>query len=183
VDSHLADLLSHVHQHDAAHGSETITILLSDHGNHMSPFFYLSQTGHAERSLPALFMLLPPSFMQRIGPSMVQQLERNQQTVLTAYDLYATFRHLHQLIDTHYTGASPASSASSPPPKASAMRNRAVEQSDVVDESESVVYAEEQAMLQPAEPIDASYSLFEHIPHRSCQEARIPPHVCICHAS
>lgn len=56
----LDDDLAHFLESDFyPHLNNTLLVLLSDHGNHMSPFYLWTPDGTIEHRLPALYFLFP----------------------------------------------------------------------------------------------------------------------------
>lgn len=73
-------------RHDSA------LFLLSDHGSH-GIWYNDFAVGQAEHRSPALFLVLPASFVAA-NPTIDETLRRNQRRRVTAFDLHATLRHL-----------------------------------------------------------------------------------------
>ena len=164
IDSDLAHMLQHIYSEPAL--QNTITLLVSDHGNHMSPWFYFTGSGFAERSLPALHLVMPHAFLARVPRSIESSLYANQQALLGSYDLYATFHHLHQLVSAHYTAT--VATPSDP---------QALDDTDILLTNRP----QERALLTPEPPPKFAFSLFDTIPRRrGCDDAFIPEHTCVC---
>jgi hypothetical protein len=70
----------------------TVTFLLGDHGLHYGPF---SQTarGQMEAKMPFLKLVVPNSLLRR-HPHLEGVLLANRDALVTAYDLYATLKHI-----------------------------------------------------------------------------------------
>lgn len=75
--------------------NDTIIILFSDHGQHLSGPLYLfdSQDFFFERSLPTLFMILPND-KRLYKNNLYEKIKANQQTFITPFDIYNTLVHL-----------------------------------------------------------------------------------------
>ena len=69
----------------------TIVFFISDHGLHVSPFYFILAGDHYfhERSLPALFILFDDN--KNIPKD---EIYNNQQKFITGYDIYETLYHL-----------------------------------------------------------------------------------------
>jgi len=76
--------------------NNTFVFVVADHGNHMSPFFLWTKNGIIENRLPTLFILTPKWFSERY-PELAENLDVNQNRLVTAHDLYNTFIQLHDL--------------------------------------------------------------------------------------
>ena len=72
---------------------DAVVMLVSDHGSHMGPAFEFTAGGRLEQKLP-LLTVLTPRWLERELPGAVEALEANQQRFVTAFDVYATLRHL-----------------------------------------------------------------------------------------
>ena len=70
----------------------TALFLLADHGTHGIWYNHFA-VGQAEHRAPALWLLLPASFVDA-HPSVDGALRRNRRRRVTPYDLHATLRHL-----------------------------------------------------------------------------------------
>jgi hypothetical protein len=137
-----------------AQTKDTITILFSDHGNHMSPYKYWSTCGDIECSFPFLFVILPPSFVQQ-HPLEAAAIQANQQALVTAFDLFTTLQHLFDLLG-----------------------GPRVPFQDIANSSASERVANMRAVVDLAP--GNSKSLFDEIPTRTCSEVGIPSKFCRC---
>ena len=72
--------------------SDSALFLLADHGTHGIWYNHFA-VGQAEHRAPALWLLLPASFVEA-HPSVDGALRRNRRRRVTPYDLHATLRHL-----------------------------------------------------------------------------------------
>ena len=72
--------------------SDSALFLLADHGTHGIWYNHFA-VGQAEHRAPALWLLLPASFVEA-HPSVDGALRRNRKRRVTPYDLHATLRHL-----------------------------------------------------------------------------------------
>jgi hypothetical protein len=68
---------------------ELTFLLSSSHGNSESSFFYETRAGNMESVLPLLFFALPTSIARR-KPTVLQQLQGNEQQLVTSHDVYLT---------------------------------------------------------------------------------------------
>jgi len=93
VDDDLEDFLRNGLGDEA---NNTFIIFVSDHGNHMSPYFLWATGGKIENRLPALFIIAPAWFKERY-PTLSENLLANQNRLLTARDIYVTLSELSQL--------------------------------------------------------------------------------------
>ena len=71
---------------------DSAMFLLSDHGSH-GIWYNDFPLGQAEHRAPALFLILPASFVAA-NPAVDETLRRNRRRRVTAFDLHATLRHL-----------------------------------------------------------------------------------------
>eukprot|EP01012_Entosiphon_sulcatum_P023624 TRINITY_DN28717_c0_g3_i1.p1 TRINITY_DN28717_c0_g3~~TRINITY_DN28717_c0_g3_i1.p1 ORF type:complete len:692 (+),score=85.36 TRINITY_DN28717_c0_g3_i1:24-2078(+) len=121
------------------HLQDTVVVLGSDHGMHMGPYF-MTVPGRLEQKLPLLQLLVPTAMLERY-PELNDTLQHNSQSLITAWDLYATLRQL----------------AVYPRP------------------------ADRGTPDYPRGPKWAKSLLAEKVPYnRTCAEAHIPAHRCIC---
>ena len=76
----------------------TIHILFSDHGNSYGAF---SQTleGHLEMYHPFMFMIIPNNIAGLIGEWKIENLKRNQRTLVNILDLHFTLTHLLSIVN------------------------------------------------------------------------------------
>ena len=70
----------------------SIVFLLGDHGLHYGPFSQ-TQRGQLEAKLPVLRLVLPNALLRR-HPHLADTLRGNRDTLVSAYDLYATLKHI-----------------------------------------------------------------------------------------
>ena len=92
LDNSLARYLSLTSQH-----RNTIHILFSDHGNSYGAFSQ-SVEGRLEMYHPFLFMIIPKNIAGFIGEWKVENLKRNQRTLLNILDLHFALTHLLNII-------------------------------------------------------------------------------------
>ncbi|PRP89762.1 hypothetical protein PROFUN_00104 [Planoprotostelium fungivorum] len=79
---------------DRVDTNKTVVFIIADHGLHMSPYFALNlYSARAENMLP-MGNLIVPNWVLENYPEISEALEENQQSLVTAYDLYATLKHL-----------------------------------------------------------------------------------------
>jgi len=67
--------------------------MMSDHGLHMGLCFLFTEQGFVEHKLPFLATLIPERFLKDY-PELRQNLDDNEQKLISAYDIYATFKDL-----------------------------------------------------------------------------------------
>lgn len=84
------------------HLSNTITLLVSDHGNHMGPYWLFTEAGQLERSTPLLDIIVPNQYLKK-HPNMRRNLLQNQQRLFTSLDIHATLRHIASYTDSEKT--------------------------------------------------------------------------------
>ena len=74
---------------------DTAVLLFSDHGQHLNGPLYLfdSQDFFIERTLPALFLLLPND-EKLYKDNLFEKIKSNQQIFITPFDIYDTLIHL-----------------------------------------------------------------------------------------
>jgi hypothetical protein len=77
----------------ASHLEDTVTVIGSDHGMHMSPYSSFTEAGKIERKLGTLMLLVPRSFLSR-HPGLEDTLRENQQRLVSAYDIHMTLKHI-----------------------------------------------------------------------------------------
>eukprot|EP00996_Jenningsia_fusiforme_P005938 NODE_705_length_1967_cov_46.187696_g652_i0.p1 GENE.NODE_705_length_1967_cov_46.187696_g652_i0~~NODE_705_length_1967_cov_46.187696_g652_i0.p1 ORF type:complete len:632 (-),score=57.52 NODE_705_length_1967_cov_46.187696_g652_i0:11-1906(-) len=90
LDSPLAELVKHFKIE--GHLNDTVIVFTSDHGLHMGPY-WMTRPGRLEHKLPLLVMLFPRWFTQQ-HPETERALRHNAQSLVTAWDIYATLRHV-----------------------------------------------------------------------------------------
>lgn len=88
IDTDLSEFLINV----ADNHPDTLVMLFSDHGNHMSVFKGTSG-GAQEQSLGMMFMLAPNWLLDE-NPGFRESLEENQQSIVTLFNLYAALMDL-----------------------------------------------------------------------------------------
>ena len=73
----------------------TSLLIFSDHGQHLNGPLYLfdSQDFKYERTLPVLFMILPND-EKLYKNNLYEKIKNNQQTLITAFDIYNTLVNL-----------------------------------------------------------------------------------------
>lgn len=94
LDSGFAEFLEEMN--DRGELNKTIIVIASDHGNHMTPYYPLSDTGALEQVMPGTMYLFPKQFAQKY-PELVKTIKDNQQRLVVHYDTYWTLRHLSSL--------------------------------------------------------------------------------------
>ena len=74
---------------------DTIIFIFSDHGQHLTGPLYLfnSQDFFIERTLPVLFLLIPNN-EKLYRANLYENIKKNSQIFITAYDIYNSFIHL-----------------------------------------------------------------------------------------
>ena len=72
----------------------TLTVLLSDHGNTYGEFLKRTQEGEVEKFNPFLFFIIPRYLGQQLGMSRMRALGLNSKHLITWLDLHYTLRHL-----------------------------------------------------------------------------------------
>ena len=70
----------------AGHLEETITMIYSDHGQHIDTFLWHTRSGYAEMVNPVMTMMVPAS----LGEQILGNLEANQQRLITHYEIFRT---------------------------------------------------------------------------------------------
>jgi hypothetical protein len=94
IDPDFSELLLELHR--GGQLKETVVVISSDHGQHMSPYFIFSEAGQLEHKMPTLFYLLPRQLLD-LYPELRQGLTANEQEMVTHYDTHWTFLHLSSL--------------------------------------------------------------------------------------
>lgn len=84
VDPEINGLLEYLME--KGHLKYTIVRMFSDHGDHINPLGYKTDSGRQERYNPFLWILIPKALKERMGKS----LEVNTQRLLIAYDFFAS---------------------------------------------------------------------------------------------
>lgn len=80
---------------EKGHLEKTITMIYSDHGDHIDYLMWQTRSGYAELMNPPLFVMVPEKLDEKIG----KNLEGNQQRLITHYEIFRS------IID--YWGAKP----------------------------------------------------------------------------
>ena len=89
MDLHLSSLIDHITQTD----SNTMIVLVSDHGLGHGEYFERNEAAKLEYKTPALFAVLPQKFLS-LYPGLEETIKGNQNSVISAYDLHSTLRHV-----------------------------------------------------------------------------------------
>ncbi|CAG9316162.1 unnamed protein product [Blepharisma stoltei] len=76
--------------------NNTVLIITSDHGSHMSLYYTFSQAGRIEHKMPEIFMIFPKWFTEKY-PHIKQGLLENKQRLMSHYDTHWTIRSLAKL--------------------------------------------------------------------------------------
>ncbi|GBG89577.1 hypothetical protein CBR_g49366 [Chara braunii] len=102
MDAELADFLKKAS--DSGLFEDTVLLLLSDHGNHMSLSYVYTENGRQEHESPFLFVSVPDSLAAAADvddPSRTvgQNLERNEQVLVNAFDIHFFLKVLIQWQD------------------------------------------------------------------------------------
>jgi len=71
----------------------TAIIIMSDHGLHMGFAYLFSNQGRTEHKLPMLTTLIPERFLHKY-PELRNNLDENEQKLISGFDIYATFRDI-----------------------------------------------------------------------------------------
>lgn len=94
LDPDFAEFLEEMN--DRGELNRTVIVIASDHGNHMTPYYPLSDTGALEQVMPGVTYVFPKQFAQKY-PELVKTIKDNQQRLVVHYDTYWTLRHLSTL--------------------------------------------------------------------------------------
>ena len=115
MDKDLSKFLEELHNDEVL--DDTVQVIMADHGNHMSPWYYFFKSGEMERSLPALFLVVPREFLDQ-NPEFEENLRANKHKLVTVFDLYATFHHIRRLVAprTDDLSGTPSKRMPRPPP-------------------------------------------------------------------
>jgi len=81
-DPYVANLLEHLEKN--GHLENTIVEFWSDHGDHIDPIAFQTQSGVIERYNPFLFVIIPEDQREKIG----NHIENNTQRFTLAYDIF-----------------------------------------------------------------------------------------------
>lgn len=76
--------------------NNTIILITSDHGSHMSFYYIFSETGKLEHKLPGMFFIFPSWFLQKY-PSIRENLKKNEQPLVSHYDTHWSLVSLSSL--------------------------------------------------------------------------------------
>ena len=71
----------------------TAIFIVSDHGLHMGFSFVFSNQGFTEHKLPMFTSFIPERFLEKY-PELRKNLDENEQKLISAFDIYATFRDI-----------------------------------------------------------------------------------------
>lgn len=155
----------------------TITILLSDHGNHMSPWFYHTANGFKEQRLPFLYILVPKAYLH--SRSLQEEtLRENEQKLVTAFDVYTTLLDIYEDILPEYQAASHQERETENERENNKEREKRKKKAEEKEKRESEWDA--QFNIKYRQPVNG-HSLFKpNLPDRTCQAAGVPDSLCIC---
>jgi hypothetical protein len=90
IDGDLADLIGSL---DDETLNRTAIFMVSDHGLHVGFRFLFSKQGFVEHKLPFLTTLIPERFLNDY-PELRQNLDENEQKLISSFDIHATFKDL-----------------------------------------------------------------------------------------
>lgn len=76
--------------------NNTIIIITSDHGSHMSLYYIFSEIGKLEHRLPEMFMIFPQWFLDKY-PHISRNMKFNEQPLISHYDTHWAIASLAQL--------------------------------------------------------------------------------------
>ena len=74
----------------------TLTIIMSDHGNSYGPYLGETMEGRMELFHPLLFILVPEKLAGSLGPNAVDALQQNQHRLISILDLHYMLQSLAQ---------------------------------------------------------------------------------------
>eukprot|EP00743_Colponemidia_sp_Colp-15_P001898 GILK01002068.1.p1 GENE.GILK01002068.1~~GILK01002068.1.p1 ORF type:complete len:669 (-),score=93.89 GILK01002068.1:132-2138(-) len=92
--------------HDSGELDHTALFIMSDHGNHMSPFEVFTAVGKQEHYLPFLFAVLPKWFLDKY-PEARKNMLSNEQPLVTSFDFFHTVKALLRLPEFGGTDTEP----------------------------------------------------------------------------
>ncbi|ORX75170.1 DUF229-domain-containing protein [Anaeromyces robustus] len=73
--------------------NRTAILIMSDHGLHMGLSYLFSNQGKTEHKLPFFATLFPEQFLNKY-PQLRDNLEQNEQKLISAFDIYTTLRDI-----------------------------------------------------------------------------------------
>lgn len=94
LDPEMSDLLEWFK--DSNELNNTVVVITSDHGSHMSLYYIFSQVGQLEHKLPGMFMIFPTWFLDKY-PNIRKSIKSNEQPLTTHYDTHWALASLSQL--------------------------------------------------------------------------------------
>eukprot|EP00833_Pecoramyces_ruminatium_P012455 jgi/Orpsp1_1/1186487/evm.model.d7180000050978.1 len=137
--------------------NRTAIVMVSDHGLHIGINYLFSNQGFVEHKLPMLFTLIPERFLDKY-PELRNNLEENEQKLISAFDIYTTLR---DILDFNL----------SLEPKEKL--GIGIDISEIVNrklnnkkQKNSIIWGK---------------SLLRKISNRKCQDVLIPNEYCVCH--
>ena len=89
VDDSLEQFLRNIYQTDP----NTVVVLMSDHGSHSHFLTKFSKFSQLDHHLALMMMMMPKSMLEN-DPTLKGKLESSEQSLVTAFSIYETLRHL-----------------------------------------------------------------------------------------
>lgn len=90
MDDDLVDFFSTINDDTL---NRTAILIMSDHGLHMGLSYLFSDQGRTEHKLPFLATLIPERFLDAY-PQLRENLDSNEQKLISAFDIYTTLRDI-----------------------------------------------------------------------------------------
>ncbi|ORX57272.1 DUF229-domain-containing protein [Piromyces finnis] len=175
--------------------NRTAIVIMSDHGLHMGFSFAFSEQGATEHKLPMFTTLIPERFLNKY-PEIKKNLEENEQKLITAYDIYATFRDLLDFdISREPREKAGGTGIDLSEAKLNGKEISIRKRNDLNEENrkfnnitnpmflnDNNEYFKREAETETSNgTIIWGKSLLRKIPNRSCEEVLIYPEHCVCH--
>ena len=108
----------------------TITFIMSDHGNTYGDFVEKTMDGRLEMFHPALFVVIPDRFQSILSSKALMNLATNQDRLITVHDVHLTLQHL--LLESKRTLLKPTSKGTRPTPPKRKQKNRKIKKEDLL---------------------------------------------------
>jgi len=183
----------------------TAIFIVSDHGLHMGFSYLFSNQGFTEHKLPMFTTFIPERFLEKY-PELRKNLDENEQKLISAFDIYATFR---DILDFDISREPPEKLGVGKDISEAKLNSKSIsirsldgwkkEKIEYNEKREHIVFEEKNKRKEEEEKdniengvieIGSGYpngtiiwgkSLLRKVPYRTCEQILIYPGDCVCH--